>query len=120
MEFSTEELNLARDRLYQNVIDYFLARNDLEALYVQGSIAAGTADKFSDIDFRVVINSKAYQHYISERFNAPKQWGEWIYNEWGVDLGSAFLISNLSIKLTYFTLSQKNFNLHPGFYCQQK
>ena len=83
MEFSTEELNLARDRLYQNIIDYFLARNDLEALYVQGSIAAGTADKFSDIDFRVVINSKAYRRYISERFNATKQWGEWIYNEWG-------------------------------------
>ena len=83
MEFSTEELNLARDRLYQNVIDYFLARNDLEALYVQGSIAAGTADKFSDIDLRVVINPKAYQRYISERFDAPKQWGEWIYNEWG-------------------------------------
>lgn len=82
MKFSTEELNSARDRLYKNVIDYFLARDDIEALYVQGSIAAGTADEFSDIDFRVVINPKAYRDYISERFNTPKQWGEWIYNEW--------------------------------------
>lgn len=82
MKFSTEELNLARDRLYRNTIDYFLAKDGLEALYIQGSVAAGSADEFSDIDFRVVINPKVYQHYISERFDAPKQWGEWIYNEW--------------------------------------
>ena len=82
MEFSTEELNLARDRLYQNTIDYFLAKDSIEALYIQGSVAAGSADELSDIDFRVVIHSKAYQSYISERFDAPKLWGEWIYNEW--------------------------------------
>lgn len=82
MKFSTKELNLARDRLYRNTIDYFLGKNGLEALYIQGSVAAGSTDEFSDIDLRVVVNPKVYQRYISERFDAPKQWGEWIYNEW--------------------------------------
>ena len=82
MKFSTDELELARDRLYQNTIDYFLAKDSIEALYIQGSVAADSADEFSDVDLRVVINPKAYQRYISERFDAPKQWGEWIYNEW--------------------------------------
>lgn len=82
MEFSTEELNSARDRLYKNVIDYFLAKDNIEALYIQGSVAAGSADEFSDIDLRVVVHPKAYRRYISERFDAPQLWGEWIYNEW--------------------------------------
>lgn len=82
INFSTEELNLARDRLYRNTIDYFLAKDGIEALYIQGSVAAGSADEFSDIDLRIVVNPKVYRRYILERFDAPKQWGQWIYNEW--------------------------------------
>ena len=59
-----------------------MAQNDIEALYIQGSVAASSTDEFSDLDFRVVIQPKAYQKYISKRFDIPKQWGEWLYNEW--------------------------------------
>ena len=42
----------------------------------------GSADEWSDLDFRVVVKPKFYQQYLSERFTAPQQWGEWLYNEW--------------------------------------
>ena len=82
MKFNARELNSARDRLYQNVINYFLAKDGIEALYIQGSVAENSAHEFSDIDFRVVVKPKFYQQYISERFDAPQDWGEWVFNEW--------------------------------------
>jgi predicted nucleotidyltransferase len=82
MGFTSEELNIARQQLFNKVVEYFVDRKGVDALYIQGSIAENSADEFSDIDFRVVIKPKFYQQYISERFSAPKQWGRWIYNEW--------------------------------------
>lgn len=82
MKFSSEELNTARQQLYSTIVDYFVNRKGVEALYVQGSVAENSADEWSDIDFRVVIKPEFYQQYLSERFSAPKQWGEWVYNEW--------------------------------------
>lgn len=82
MELSQQELNLARQHLLEQIIEYFLAQEGVEALYLQGSVAAGTTNQFSDIDFRVVSQSNFYEKLTSERFSAPKQWGDWIYNEW--------------------------------------
>lgn len=82
MELSSRKLNIARQRLLDNVIKYFINRKGVKALYIQGSVAADTADEFSDVDFRVVVEPKVYENYTLERFSAPKQWGEWLYNEW--------------------------------------
>ena len=82
MKFNSQELNAARQNLFNKVVEYFFSKEGVEALYLQGSVAAGSADEFSDIDFRVVIQPKFYEQYISERFSAPQNWGEWLYNEW--------------------------------------
>lgn len=82
MRFNLEDLNLARKRLLEKAIEYFFVKEGIEALYVQGSVAAGSTDEFSDIDLRVVIQPEMYEQYISERFSAPKHWGDWLYNEW--------------------------------------
>ena len=79
MGFDSEELNAARQSLLDKVTEYFLARKGVEALYIQGSVAAGSADEFSDIDFRIVIQPEFYEQYISERFSAPQNWGEWLF-----------------------------------------
>ncbi|MGV2826584.1 nucleotidyltransferase domain-containing protein [Myxosarcina sp. GI1(2024)] len=84
MKFDSVELNIARQCLLDKTVKYFLERGGIKALYVQGSVAAESTDEFSDIDFRVVTDSELYEKYISERFSAPKCWGEWIYNEWVV------------------------------------
>ncbi|WP_319420064.1 nucleotidyltransferase domain-containing protein [Pleurocapsa sp. FMAR1] len=82
MKFSSEELNAARQHIQNKVVEYFLDHKGVEALYIQGSIAEGSTDEFSDIDFRVLVKPNVYQQFISERFDAPKKWGEWLYNEW--------------------------------------
>lgn len=55
-----ETNKIALHRLYQSVVNYFLAKDDLEALYIQGSVAEGSADEFSELDFRVVILTTIY------------------------------------------------------------
>ncbi|MGV2828917.1 aminoglycoside 6-adenylyltransferase [Myxosarcina sp. GI1(2024)] len=82
MSFNSEKLNAARQRLLDKVIEYFLAKKGIEAIYIQGSVASGLTDEFSDIDLRVVIQPEIYEQYILERFSAPHHWGEWLYNEW--------------------------------------
>ncbi|MDM9382001.1 aminoglycoside 6-adenylyltransferase [Chlorogloeopsis sp. ULAP01] len=82
MECSPDELNAARQSLLDKTVDYFLVKKGVEALFVQGSVASGNTDEFSDIDFRVVIQPELYEQFLSERFSVPKCWGEWIYNEW--------------------------------------
>ncbi|MDJ0692497.1 MAG: aminoglycoside 6-adenylyltransferase [Xenococcaceae cyanobacterium MO_188.B32] len=82
MKFSPRELCTARQDLIDNIVEYFLSKKGIEALYIQGSVAAGSTDEFSDIDFRVVIQPDFYEQIISERFFAPRQWGKWLYNEW--------------------------------------
>ena len=82
MSFTTEELNTARNYLQERITNYFVGKKGLLALYIQGSVAEDSADEFSDLDFRVVVKPEVYQQYILERFDAPKQRGEWLYNEW--------------------------------------
>jgi len=47
MGFSPEELNVARQQLLDRAVEYFLASEGVEALYLQGSVAAGSTDEFS-------------------------------------------------------------------------
>lgn len=82
MGYSKEDLITARQNLFNNIVQYFLAKEGVLALFVAGSIAEGTTDEFSDVDFRVVITPERHQQFISERLCAPKQWGEFLFNEW--------------------------------------
>ncbi|MEO0373900.1 MAG: nucleotidyltransferase domain-containing protein, partial [Cyanobacteria bacterium P01_A01_bin.17] len=82
MRFTPQELTTARLRLLDNMTDYFHRQDGVEALYLQGSVADGSADEFSDIDLRVVVQPDFYEQVISDRFLAPQSWGEWVYNEW--------------------------------------
>ncbi|BAY48537.1 hypothetical protein SAMD00079811_61620 [Scytonema sp. HK-05] len=64
MEFSAQELNAARQLLLDRVVEYFLAKQGIEVLFVQGSVASGSTDEFSDIDFRVVVQPEFYEHFL--------------------------------------------------------
>lgn len=82
MGINANTLNRARQQLFDNIVEYFLGKEGVEALYIQGSVASASADEYSDIDFRVVVHPHLYQHFLAERFTAPQQWGDWLYNEW--------------------------------------
>ena len=99
MKLNSTELNLARRCLLEKAVKYFLKREGIKALYVQGSVAADSTDEFSDIDLRVVIESKFTKNISLSDFLLPNN-GEngFITNGQLVDLGFAYHISNHLIK----------------------
>ena len=40
------------------VVEYFLAKQGIEVLFVQSSVPSDSTDEFSDIDFRVVVQAE--------------------------------------------------------------
>jgi predicted nucleotidyltransferase len=75
----------ARNQLLDNALKYFLSQPEVKAIFIAGSLAAGTTDEFSDIDLRVVVAHEDHQQFIVSRLAAPKQWGDFLYHEWVKD-----------------------------------
>lgn len=82
MSCSKQDLINARNQLSDNALKYFLFQPEVKAIFIAGSLAAGTTDEFSDIDLRVVVAHEDHQQFIASRLAAPKQWGDFLYNEW--------------------------------------
>jgi hypothetical protein len=57
---------------YQGVVGIFLG----------GSLAAGTADAYSDIDLRVVVTPDRHRWFIEHRRKIPNSWPGFLFNEW--------------------------------------
>lgn len=82
MSASEQDIINARERLFNNVVEYFRSRKGVKAIFVGGSIADGTTDTYSDIDFRIVVEPELHKQFVSERLSMPRHWGEWLFNEW--------------------------------------
>lgn len=82
MSISEQEIIDARERLFKKVVDYFRSRKGVKAIFVGGSVAEGTTDAYSDIDFRIVVDPEYHKKFVSDRLSMPKNWGEWLFNEW--------------------------------------
>jgi len=72
----------ARDRLLATATEYFIRQADVVGLYLGGSLAAGTADPYSDIDLRVVIETDACRRFVDRRLDIPRAWDGFLFNEW--------------------------------------
>ncbi len=82
MQISEREIIEARERLFRNVVEYFRSKEGVKAIFIGGSVAEGTTDAYSDIDFRIVVEPEYHKQFVSERLSIPKNWGEWLFNEW--------------------------------------
>ena len=81
MEIDPQTITAERDRTLHRMVEYFLEREGTRALFVSGSIAAGTADAYSDIDFRVVVEPERHEQFLAERATAPANWGDLLFNQ---------------------------------------
>ncbi|MEL7223281.1 MAG: aminoglycoside 6-adenylyltransferase [Cyanobacteria bacterium J06576_12] len=79
---SQQQLVLEREQLLQRVSAYFSKQQDVVGAFVAGSIPNGSADAYSDIDLRVVATPAGQERLISEKFDMPILWGDWLFNEW--------------------------------------
>jgi predicted nucleotidyltransferase len=77
-----ERIILARINLLEEVVSAFKMNPDVLGIFLCGSLASGTDDEYSDIDLRVVVEKNAYQKFVENRLEIPKQWKGFLFNEW--------------------------------------
>lgn len=75
-------LTAARDRLLETAVQSFSADPAITGIFLGGSLPAGSADAWSDIDLRVVVTPGRHRHYVERRKEIPKQWPGFLFNEW--------------------------------------
>lgn len=70
----------ARDSILSRMVESFRHRPGMLAMFLRGSLAEGTADAWSDIDFSVVVDDEHFDTFCTERHAAPEKWGELLFN----------------------------------------
>lgn len=71
-----------RNEILENMVNYFMKDKKLIGIFLSGSLAEESSDKYSDIDFRVILEDEGIDNYINNRLTAPENWGELLYNEY--------------------------------------
>ncbi|MCV9947595.1 AAA family ATPase [Rhizobium sp. BT-175] len=76
------DLEEARHCLLSTALDFFRSDPSVAGVFLGGSLAAGSADVWSDIDLRVVVTSESHARFIEQRKEIPKRWPGFLFNEW--------------------------------------
>lgn len=77
-----DALIAARDALLRTALDHFRSDPGVTAVFLAGSLAAGTADEWSDIDLRVVAEPGVHARFVAQRRVVPARWPGHLFNEW--------------------------------------
>jgi predicted nucleotidyltransferase len=81
-------------------LERFASDPDIAGVFLGGSIAAGTADAYSDIDLRVVVKREKHADFVARRREIPKEWPGFLFNEWTPARSIASRISSPSARST--------------------
>jgi predicted nucleotidyltransferase len=76
------ELVQARQALLDRTVSFFTGQPDVVGIFLAGSLAAGSADAYSDIDLRVIATPEGQARLLNGRLDWPAQWGDLLFNEW--------------------------------------
>lgn len=71
-----------RSHLLATASEHFTSDPLVLAVFLGGSIPAGTADAYSDIDMRVVVSADSHPWFVANRREIPKAWPGFLFNEW--------------------------------------
>lgn len=82
MSLDEGSLTTARNELLDTALRHFSHDPDVIGIFLGGSLAAGSADAYSDIDLRVVARPDRHSFYVDRRKEIPKQWPGFLFNEW--------------------------------------
>lgn len=105
----------ARKDLLDEVLSYFSSDSAVLGIFLGGSLPAGTADAFSDIDLRLVVNLEEHGRFVANRLDIPKQWKGFLFNEWME--GAQHCVSHFRpfLKIDIFYYSQAEFCPSPWY-----
>jgi predicted nucleotidyltransferase len=76
------ELIQARATLLDRAVAFFVEQRDVTGIFLAGSLPAGSADAYSDIDLRVIATSEGQVRLVEGRLEWPAHWGDLLFNEW--------------------------------------
>ena len=110
-----ETLVAARDRLLATAKLYFAGQAGVVGIYLGGSLPAATADAYSDIDLRVVVEANVHQDFVDRRLDIPRSWDGFLFNEWLE--GANHCVSHFRpfVKIDIFYLASSAFAASPWF-----
>ena len=105
----------ARERLLSVALEGFASDPDVVGIFLGGSLAAGGADAYSDIDLRVVVTPKKHADFVSRRCEIPEQWPGFLFNEWMP--GAQHCVSHFRpfCKIDIFYLSEEGLKPSPWY-----
>jgi len=103
----------ARANLLATAQDYFIREPGVVGLFLGGSLPAGTADAWSDIDLRVVVEAERHKSFVERRLEIPQGWDGFLFNEWLE--GALHCVSHFRpfLKIDIFYLDQSTFRPSP-------
>ena len=78
-----QEIVQTKEQILRQVTEFLLSRTEVIGLFCGGSIAEGTTDEYSDIDFRVVVRSECFDDFVKDHMSYPRHWGDFICNNGG-------------------------------------
>lgn len=76
------DLEKARDQLLTTAVGWFRSDVSVLGIFLEGSVAAESADAYSDIDLRIVVEPEQHQQFVEKRRDIPAQWPGFLFNEW--------------------------------------
>lgn len=76
------ELIEARETLLDRTISFFTQQPDVVGIFLAGSLPAGSADAYSDIDLRIIATPEGQVRLVKGRLDWPAHWGDLLFNEW--------------------------------------
>ena len=109
------ELVQAREALLVRTVSFFTERPDVVGIFLAGSLPAGSADAYSDIDLRVIATPEEQLRLVRGRLEWPTHWGDLLFNEW-LD-GTEHCVSHFRpfLKIDVFYWTQSIFRPSPWF-----
>lgn len=76
------ELVQARETLLHRTVSFFAEQPDVVGVFLAGSLPAGSADAYSDIDLRIIATAEGQVRLVKGRLDWPARWGDLLFNEW--------------------------------------
>ncbi|MGR9470645.1 nucleotidyltransferase domain-containing protein [Rhizobium leguminosarum] len=76
------DLERARNDLLATALGWFRKERGVLGIFLGGSLAAESADTYSDIDLRIVVEPEHHPHFVEVRREIPAQWPGFLFNEW--------------------------------------
>ena len=109
------ELVRARGALLDRTVAFFAERPAVVGVFIAGSLPAGSADAYSDIDLRVIATPEEQVRLVEGRLEWPTHWGDLLFNEW-LD-GTEHCVSHFRpfLKIDVFYWTPSMFKPSPWF-----